>query len=129
MLLGIDTGFLVAYANDHPRALSIWQELIDGLHTLVLSTLTIHEILIYLYRRGDGDKGKEWISLMVETDSIEVVPVTLEIAARSARHRHGTWEYLRWTRSSLPHSWSGAVTGCYPPMMTFVSSMNIASCL
>ena len=89
MLLGIDTGFLVAYANDHPRALSIWQELIDGLHTLVLSTLTIHEILIYLYRRGDGDKGEEWISLMVETDSIEVVPVTLEIAARSARHRHG----------------------------------------
>jgi predicted nucleic acid-binding protein len=26
---------------------------------------------------------------MVETDSIEVVPVSIEIAARSARYRHG----------------------------------------
>lgn len=89
MLLGADTGFFVSYANNHPRVLQIWQELIDGLHTLVVSTLTINEILVYFYQRGDGDKGQEWIDLMVETDSIEVIPVSIEIAASSARYRHG----------------------------------------
>lgn len=89
MLLGVDTGFFVAYANNHPRALTVWQELADGLHTLVVSTLTIHEILVYLYRRGNGDRGQEWVTLMEETPSIEVIPVSVQIAARSARHRHG----------------------------------------
>jgi predicted nucleic acid-binding protein len=89
MLLGVDTGFFVSYANHHPRALTIWQELVDGLHTLVVSTLTINEILVYFYQRGDSDKGQEWVALMVETDSIEVVPVSVEIAVRSARYRHG----------------------------------------
>jgi len=89
MLLGVDTGFFISYANHHPRALTIWQEFIDGLHTLVVSTLTINEILVYFYQRGDSDRGQEWVTLMVETDSIEVVPVSVEIAARSARYRHG----------------------------------------
>jgi predicted nucleic acid-binding protein len=89
MLLGADTGFFVSYANNHPRALEIWQELIDGLHTLVVSTLTINEILVYFYQRGDGDKGQEWVDLMVEADSIEIVPVSVKIAVRSARYRHG----------------------------------------
>lgn len=47
MLLGIDTGFFVSYANNHPRAVEIWQELAEGQHTLVVSTLTINEILVY----------------------------------------------------------------------------------
>ncbi|MBM3299117.1 MAG: type II toxin-antitoxin system VapC family toxin [Deltaproteobacteria bacterium] len=89
MLLGVDTGFFVSYANHHPRALTLWQELIDGLHTLVVSTLTINEILVCFYQRGESDKGQEWVALMIETDSIEVVPVSVEIAARSARYCHG----------------------------------------
>ena len=89
MLLGIDTGFFVSYANNHPRAVEIWQELAEGQHTLVISTLTINDILVYFYRRGDGNRGQEWVDLMVEADSIEVVPVSVEIAASSARYRHG----------------------------------------
>lgn len=46
MVLGADTGFFLSYANNHLRALEIWQELVDGLHTLVVSTLTINEILV-----------------------------------------------------------------------------------
>lgn len=89
MLLGADTGFFVAYANSHPRALEVWQELADGLHTLVVSTLSVNEILVYFYQRGDGEKGQEWVDLMVEAGSIQVVPVSVEIAASSARYRHG----------------------------------------
>lgn len=89
MLLGADTGFFVAYANNHPRAVRIWQELVDGLHTLVVSTLSVSEILVYFYQRGDGDRGQEWVDLLLEADSIEVVPASVDIAASSARYRHG----------------------------------------
>jgi predicted nucleic acid-binding protein len=89
MLLGADTGFFVAYANNHPRALEIWQQLISGLHTLVVSTLTISEILVYFYQRGEGDKGQEWVELMTGSESIQVAPVSIGIAARSAGYRHG----------------------------------------
>ncbi len=89
MLLGADTGFFVAYANNHPRALQVWQQLVDGLHKLVVSTLTINEILVYFYRRGDGGRGQEWVDLMVEADSIDVVPASIKIAASSAQYRHG----------------------------------------
>ena len=87
MVLGADTGFFVLFANGHSRALEIWQELASGLHTLVVSTLTINEILVYFYRRGNGDRAQEWIDLVVETDSIQVVPVTVQIAAGSAQYR------------------------------------------
>jgi len=89
MVLGADTGFFVSYANNHPRAQEIWQGLADDLHILVISTLTISELLVYFYQRGDGDKGQEWIDLMMESDGIDIVPVSVEIAARSARYRHG----------------------------------------
>ena len=89
MLLGADTGFFVSYANNHARALEIWQELTDGLHTPVVSTLTINEILVYFYKRGNGDNGQEWVDLMVEAHNIQVVPVSVEIAVCSARYRHG----------------------------------------
>lgn len=61
----------------------------DGLYVLIVSTLTINEILVYFYQRGNGERGQEWINLVMETSSIEVIPVSVEIAARSARYRHG----------------------------------------
>lgn len=89
MVLGADTGFFVAYANRHPRALELWQELVNGLHILIVSTLTINEILVYFYQRGDGQRGDEWVDLLVGTEGIEVIPVSVQIAARSASYRHG----------------------------------------
>lgn len=89
MLLGADTGFFVSFANDHPRALEIWHRLVGGAHTLVVSTLTINEILVYFYQHGNGDRGQEWIDLMMESRCIEIIPVSVEIAALSARYRHG----------------------------------------
>jgi hypothetical protein len=50
VLLGADTGFFLSYANDHPRALEIWQELVDGLHALIVSTLTLVPLPSAFYR-------------------------------------------------------------------------------
>jgi predicted nucleic acid-binding protein len=88
-VLGADTGFFVAYANNNTKAVEVWQQLSDGRHTLVVSVLTINEILIYFYRRGETDMGQQWVNLMVNTANIDVVPVSTEIAIASARYRHG----------------------------------------
>ncbi len=88
MILGADTGLFVGYANAHPQALTIWQELAEGLHTLIVSTLTINEILVYFYRHGDGKQAQEWLNLIQETDNIKFVSVSIEIATRSAQYRH-----------------------------------------
>jgi predicted nucleic acid-binding protein len=88
MLLGADTGFFVAYANNHPQAREIWRELVEGQHILIVSTLTLNEILVYFFKRGQTEAGQEWVNLMVETDSIRLIPVTTQIATRSAQYRY-----------------------------------------
>lgn len=89
MLLGADTGFFVVYANGHPRALEIWQEFLDGQYTLVVSTLSINEIMVYFFQRGRSREAQEWLELLQATDEIELVPVSAAVAAQSARYRHG----------------------------------------
>jgi len=89
MLLGADTGFFVAYANEHPRALEIWQEFLDGQHTLVVSALSINEIMVYFFQHGRSREAQEWLELLQATEEIELVPVSAAVAAQSARYRHG----------------------------------------
>lgn len=85
MVLGADTGFFVAYAKNHPRAHQVWRELEQGLHTLIVSTLTINEILVYFYQRGNGTISEQWLDLMTQTSGIKVIPVSVSIASRSAK--------------------------------------------
>ncbi len=89
MLLGADTGFFVAFANSNPRAVAIWQQFVEGQHTLVISALTVHEIMVYFFRRGESNAAQEWLALLRDIAEIEIVSVTAEIAAQAARYRHG----------------------------------------
>ena len=88
MRLGIDTGFFVALANDHPRAQELWRELALGTHSFTISSLTVCEILVYFYQRGNGDRAAQWVRLVTDLDGVQIVPVSLEIAVRAARCRH-----------------------------------------
>jgi predicted nucleic acid-binding protein len=88
MRLGVDTGFFVALANDHPRAQELWREMVDGMHLFVVSSMTVCEILPYFYQRGNGDRAAEWVRLVADLDGVEIVPVSLEIAVRAAGYRH-----------------------------------------
>jgi len=89
MLLGTDTGYFIQYAKGNPRAVQIWNELRAGAHRMVISTLTLSELLVYFLRRGEPAKGKRAVDLMLQTSEIEVVPVSVEIAVRSAGYQHG----------------------------------------
>ncbi|MCE7981904.1 MAG: type II toxin-antitoxin system VapC family toxin [Caldilinea sp. CFX5] len=89
MRIGIDTSFFISQINGQPRAVQIWQEFLEGKHQFIVSTLSIHEIFIYFYRRGTGELASQWQSLLIEFKNIVIVPVSVDIAARSARLRHG----------------------------------------
>jgi len=88
MLIGADTGFFVALAAGHPRATEIWEELEAGNHHLLLSTLTVAELLSYFYRRGDGERAREWLDLVTSQQQLQILPVSVPIAVRSAQYRH-----------------------------------------
>jgi len=62
MKLGDDTGFLIGVIEQNAVALHHWQGVLDGRHRLVLSTLTIHELLVHYYKRGQGDTVKQLIA-------------------------------------------------------------------
>jgi len=87
--LGIDTGFFIGYANQHPRATEIWRETTKGAHELIVSTLTVNEVFTYFYKRGLGKSAESWLLLMQATEMIQLLPVSIDIAVLSARYRLG----------------------------------------
>jgi PIN domain nuclease of toxin-antitoxin system len=89
VILGTDSGFFIGHHNQHARVLTIWQELLDGQHTLIVSTLSINELLVYFYKRGLNAQSQTWLDLLTQSTSIRLIPVTYEIAAESARYRLG----------------------------------------
>jgi predicted nucleic acid-binding protein len=89
MVLGADTGFFIAQAQKHPQATAVWQAVEEGNHELVVSTVSINELFVYLFRRGRSQDGQDWLSLLISTQFVSLVPVSIEIAQLSARYRHG----------------------------------------
>jgi len=89
MIIGTDTGYFINQVSGHPRALQLWQELGAGQHIFIVSTLTLNELLVYSYKRGiHQERAQQWLSLLQETNRIEVVSVSIPIALRSAPYRH-----------------------------------------
>lgn len=89
MRIGVDTSFFISQLHGQQRAVQIWQEFLEGKHQFVVSTLSIHEIFIYFYKRGAGELGSQWLSMLIELKNVVIVPVSVDIAAHSARLRHG----------------------------------------
>ncbi len=89
MIIGADTGFFLHYALGQPRAVQIWQETRHGDHRLVVSVLTIAEFLAYHINRGTLGKAEEAVRELTSMPNIDLVPVSLDLAARPARYRVG----------------------------------------
>jgi predicted nucleic acid-binding protein len=87
VILGADTGFFIKRSEQNPRALQLWQELRAGQHTLVVSTVSINELLAYFLRRGMNREADEWYHILTQHSEIRLVPLSAEVAAQSARYR------------------------------------------
>lgn len=89
MRIGTDTGFFISYANNHSRAVEVWSDATKGAHKLVVSALTVNELFAYFYKRGAGQAAQIWLELMQKTIAVELIAVSVDIAALSARYRLG----------------------------------------
>jgi predicted nucleic acid-binding protein len=89
MLLGADTGFLVRQAAGSRRAVQLWSELVEGQHSLVLSTLSVAEYLAHCIQRGKLPAGEVLIDHLAREPNVAIIPVSLGLASHSARYRVG----------------------------------------
>ena len=67
----------------------IWKKVLKGDDRLFISTITINEFLTYAYRRGKSKEGKTFVEGLKTIINISIIPVTTEIAEKSAGYRHG----------------------------------------
>lgn len=89
MKIGADTGFLIGLVEDNPVVQRHWQDILSGRSQLILSVLSINELLTYCYERGTGDLARQVIKWLKELTSVRIEPVTLEMAEKGAGYRHG----------------------------------------
>ena len=87
MLLGADTGFFFHYASGRPRAVQVWDQARRGEHQFIMSTLSIAEYLAYQIPRGTLAEGEQMLQELRTTPNVEFIPVSYELASRSARYR------------------------------------------
>ena len=86
---GCDSGFFLLLGFGHLLAKQIWQEAAAGNYNLVISTLTIHEVLVIHFRRGKTKEAEGFRRLIYSAPWLRIVPVSSSIAERSAGYRHG----------------------------------------
>ncbi|MBI4673944.1 MAG: type II toxin-antitoxin system VapC family toxin [Chloroflexi bacterium] len=89
MVIGADTGFFLKRGERQARALEIWSSILSGEDFLVVSVLTVAEFYAHQIQRAKLAAAEELISQMQRVANISIVPVSLEIAAASARYRRG----------------------------------------
>ncbi len=89
MFLGADTGFLIALANKKYGVIEVWESVKRKENELIISTITLNELLVHFYKRGQSQEAKNLIEIAKQIENIHFVPVTVEIAEVSAGYRHG----------------------------------------
>src|SRR3989344_382249 len=88
MIIGVDTGFFIELAKGNSAAKEIWDKVSNGDEELIVSVISLNELIVYFYRRGNIEEKDKWINLMKLMPNIELVPVSIKIAEESAKYRH-----------------------------------------
>lgn len=89
MLLGADTGYLLAVGRKQARASEVWDGVEAGEHQLIISTVVIAEYLAYHIPRGALVGAEEFVQRLQIVPNITIMPVSLNVAIHSARYRVG----------------------------------------
>lgn len=89
MKLGGDTGFLMGAVEKTLKAQPYWQGVLDGHHELVISVLTVHELLVHYLRRGKGELIRDFLTCLRMLDNVLFISVNEAIAEQAAGYRLG----------------------------------------
>src|SRR5947209_8439262 len=89
--LGLDTAPIIYFIEAHPRYEAILKQIFklvaSGTLTGVTSTITLTEVLVHPFMRGDTKLQQEYRDLLLHSDHFEVTPVEADIAERAANLR------------------------------------------
>ncbi len=92
--VGLDTSLFIFYLEDHPRYLSLCDEVFDLLEQggaeAVTSTVSLLEVLVQPLAMGKTDLINEYRSFLTETPHLTLRPLDSTLAERAAalRARH-----------------------------------------
>lgn len=90
-LLGLDTAPLIYLVGDHPIYGSIVNEVAEriatGQVTAVTSVVSLAEVLVQPFVRGDRDLQQRFRDLLLHSDEFRTLPVDAVIAERAAELR------------------------------------------
>ena len=89
--VGLDTAPLIYFIEEHPAYLRIVDPFFEAMGRgdiqVVTSTLTLAEVLIHPYKRGDRSLVRQYSLMLLDTENLETLPVSPEIADQAARIR------------------------------------------
>jgi len=55
-MIGVDTGFFTELKNDNPRAKEVWDMVVKGEEEMMISVVSINEVLVHFFRKGKPEK-------------------------------------------------------------------------
>ena len=89
--IGLDTAPLIYFVEEHPVYLPqvdpFFEAMGRGDIEVVTSTLTLLEVLVRPYMRGDRYLVAQYSEMILKTRHLSAIPVSPEIAAEAARIR------------------------------------------
>jgi|SRR5579859_5029823 len=94
-IVGLDTAPLIYFIERHslfyPLVEAFFAAVEGGEVEVVTSTLTLTEVLVHPYRRGNQALVREYSEILLNARNVRTFPVSQEIASEAARLRamHG----------------------------------------
>ena len=86
--LGLDTSIFIYWVEEHPRFASLLEPVFEavgrGELSVVTSAITMLEVLVQPYRRGDAGLARRFETLLTATRGVELVPVDLPLLRAAA---------------------------------------------
>jgi predicted nucleic acid-binding protein len=90
-IVGLDTAPLIYFIEENPGYLHVVQPFFEavakGSFRTVTSSLTIAEVLVQPFRKGNKKLVEEYLTLLLNAESLFTIDVTPEIAETAARLR------------------------------------------
>jgi len=90
-VVGLDTTPLIYFIEENPAYLEMVIPFFEGVHsgefTVITSTVTLLEVLIHPFRRGDTDLAQQYRDILLGAEGLATISLSHEIAEEAARLR------------------------------------------
>ncbi len=88
MNYSVDTWFFLQLANKHPKAITIWKEIIEGKGRLLVSTVVIAETVKRFLMKNLKKESEELLVNLKNSEKVLIAEVTTEIANDAGKYAY-----------------------------------------